>query len=113
MSIIDSGRYRLRKDWASASIPSLVDIDEHVSDEVENSLNITTPLPPPKPPRRSSLALGLFSSKGDKSQKRRSSIAVFLRRDSNKVSTFHTYYLINLYISVEKCKGFTHQKSLY
>uniref|UniRef100_A0A0A1XBH2 Oxidation resistance protein 1 n=1 Tax=Zeugodacus cucurbitae TaxID=28588 RepID=A0A0A1XBH2_ZEUCU len=91
MSIIDSGRYRLRKDWASASIPSLVDIDEHVSDEVENSLNITTPLPPPKPPRRSSLALGLFSSKGDKSQKRRSSIAVFLRRDSNKNSTKDSY----------------------
>ncbi|XP_023158498.1 nuclear receptor coactivator 7 isoform X3 [Ceratitis capitata] len=92
MSIIDSGRYRLRKDWASASIPSLVDIDEHVNDEVENSLNITTPLPPPKPPRRSSLALGLFSSKGDKSQKRRSSIAaVFLRRDSNKNSTKDSY----------------------
>ncbi|XP_039959031.1 nuclear receptor coactivator 7 isoform X3 [Bactrocera neohumeralis] len=91
MSIIDSGRYRLRKDWASASIPSLVDIDEHVSDEVENSLNITTPLPPPKPPRRSSLALGLFSSKGDKSQKRRSSIAVFLRRDSNKNTTKDSY----------------------
>ncbi|XP_017469998.1 PREDICTED: nuclear receptor coactivator 7 isoform X7 [Rhagoletis zephyria] len=92
MSIIDSGRYRLRKDWASASIPSLVDIDEHVGDEVENSLNITTPLPPPKPPRRSSLALGLFSSKGDKSQKRRSSIAVsFLRRDSNKNSSKDSY----------------------
>lgn len=90
MSIIDSGKYRMRKDWASASIPSLVNIDEHAADgdgEPESSMNITAPLPPQKPPRRSSLALGLFSSKSDKSQKRRSSIAVsFLRRDSNKVS---------------------------
>lgn len=92
MSIIDSGKYRLRKDWASASIPSLVNIDEHAADgdgetDGGGSMNITAPLPPQKPPRRSSLALGLFSSKSDKSQKRRSSIAVsFLRRDSNKVS---------------------------
>jgi len=91
MSIIDSGKYRLRKDWASASIPSLVNIDEHDGDsgsgDTEGSLNVTAPLPPQKPPRRSSLALGLFSSKSDKSQKRRSSIAVsFLRRDSSKVS---------------------------
>lgn len=94
MSIIDNGKYRLRKDWASASIPSLVNIDEHVDGgdggggggEAAN-MNMTAPLPPQKPPRRSSLALGLFSSKSDKSQKRRSSIAVsFLRRDSNKVS---------------------------
>ncbi|XP_037944800.1 nuclear receptor coactivator 7-like isoform X2 [Teleopsis dalmanni] len=92
MSIIDSGKYRLRKDWASASIPSLVDIDEHADDEIENNLNITSPLPPQKPPRRSSLALGLFSSKTDKSQKRRSSIAVsFLRRDSNKNSSKDSY----------------------
>ncbi|XP_053969759.1 nuclear receptor coactivator 7 isoform X4 [Anastrepha ludens] len=105
MSLIESGRYRLRKDWASASIPSLVDIDEHVSDEVENSINITTPLPPPKPPRRSSLALGLFSSKGDKSQKRRSSIAVsFLRRDSNKSSTKDSYESV---VKHEKSDGST------
>lgn len=94
MSIIDNGKYRLRKDWASASIPSLVNIDEHVDggdggggEAANNNMNMTAPLPPQKPPRRSSLALGLFSSKSDKSQKRRSSIAVsFLRRDSNKVS---------------------------
>ncbi|XP_054747941.1 nuclear receptor coactivator 7 isoform X6 [Anastrepha obliqua] len=105
MSLIESGRYRLRKDWASASIPSLVDIDEHVSDEVENSINITTPLPPPKPPRRSSLALGLFSSKGDKSQKRRSSIAVsFLRRDTNKSSTKDSYESV---VKHEKSDGST------
>jgi len=96
MSIIDSGKYRLRKDWASASIPSLVNIDEHDGDsgsgDTEGSLNVTAPLPPQKPPRRSSLALGLFSSKSDKSQKRRSSIAVsFLRRDSSKVS-FNPYW---------------------
>jgi len=96
MSIIDSGKYRLRKDWASASIPSLVNIDEHDGDsgsgDTEGSLNVTAPLPPQKPPRRSSLALGLFSSKSDKSQKRRSSIAVsFLRRDSSKVS-FSPYW---------------------
>lgn len=95
----------MRKDWASASIPSLVDIDEHVSDEVENSINITTPLPPPKPPRRSSLALGLFSSKGDKSQKRRSSIAVsFLRRDTNKSSTKDSYESV---VKHEKSDGST------
>ncbi|XP_037730565.1 uncharacterized protein LOC119560923 isoform X9 [Drosophila subpulchrella] len=96
MSIIDSGKYRLRKDWASASIPSLVNIDEHDGDsgsgDTEGSLNVTAPLPPQKPPRRSSLALGLFSSKSDKSQKRRSSIAVsFLRRDSSKNSTKDSY----------------------
>ncbi|XP_017044088.1 uncharacterized protein LOC108090103 isoform X1 [Drosophila ficusphila] len=94
MSIIDSGKYRLRKDWASASIPSLVNIDEHDGDSVdtEGGLNATAPLPPQKPPRRSSLALGLFSSKTDKSQKRRSSIAVsFLRRDSSKNSTKDSY----------------------
>ncbi|XP_017114608.1 nuclear receptor coactivator 7 isoform X9 [Drosophila elegans] len=94
MSIIDSGKYRLRKDWASASIPSLVNIDEHDGDsnDTEGSLNATAPLPPQKPPRRSSLALGLFSSKSDKSQKRRSSIAVaFLRRDSSKNSTKDSY----------------------
>ncbi|KMZ01572.1 uncharacterized protein LOC6726786 isoform X9 [Drosophila simulans] len=94
MSIIDSGKYRLRKDWASASIPSLVNIDEHDGDsgDTEASLNATAPLPPQKPPRRSSLALGLFSSKSDKSQKRRSSIAVsFLRRDSSKNSTKDSY----------------------
>ncbi|XP_017846737.1 uncharacterized protein LOC108602914 isoform X22 [Drosophila busckii] len=94
MSIIDSGKYRLRKDWASASIPSLVNIDEHVDGDGENEHheNITAPLPPQKPPRRSSLALGLFSSKSDKSQKRRSSIAVsFLRRDNNKNSTKDSY----------------------
>lgn len=99
MSIIDSGKYRLRKDWASASIPSLVNIDEHAADgdgdgETENNMNISAPLPPQKPPRRSSLALGLFSSKSDKSQKRRSSIAVsFLRRDSNKVSDQRAWQL--------------------
>uniref|UniRef100_A0A1A9UX70 Uncharacterized protein n=1 Tax=Glossina austeni TaxID=7395 RepID=A0A1A9UX70_GLOAU len=63
MSIIDSGRYRLRKDWASVSIPSLVDIDEHADDDVDETdntaLNITSPVPQnaQKPPRRSSLAL--------------------------------------------------------
>ncbi|XP_034488095.1 uncharacterized protein LOC117792180 [Drosophila innubila] len=94
MSVIDSGKYRLRKDWASASIPSLVNIDEHVDGdgEPENSKSIAAPLPPQKPPRRSSLALGLFSSKSDKSQKRRSSIAVaFMRRDSNKNSAKDSY----------------------
>ncbi|XP_058978669.1 oxidation resistance protein 1 isoform X6 [Musca domestica] len=93
MSAIDSGKYRLKKDWASVSIPSLVDIDEHADDETESGINITEPsLPPQKPPRRSSLALGLFSSKSDKSQKRRSSIAVsFFRRDSNKHSSKDSY----------------------
>ncbi|XP_046805365.1 nuclear receptor coactivator 7 isoform X2 [Lucilia cuprina] len=95
MSIIDSGKYRLRKDWASASIPSLVDIDEHADDdETENNIteNVNAKLPPQKPPRRSSLALSLFSSKSDKSQKRRSSIATaFLRRDSNKHSSKDSY----------------------
>lgn len=103
MSIIDNGKYRLRKDWASASIPSLVNIDEHAADgdgdgdgETENNMNMSAPLPPQKPPRRSSLALGLFSSKTDKSQKRRSSIAVsFLRRDSNKVSDQSAWHPIS------------------
>uniref|UniRef100_A0A1B0A1M6 Uncharacterized protein n=1 Tax=Glossina pallidipes TaxID=7398 RepID=A0A1B0A1M6_GLOPL len=68
MSIIDSGRYRLRKDWASVSIPSLVDIDEHADDDVDETdnaaLNITSPLPQnaQKPPRRSSLALSWTNS---------------------------------------------------
>ncbi|XP_059217895.1 uncharacterized protein LOC106081014 isoform X9 [Stomoxys calcitrans] len=93
MSAIDNGKYRLKKDWASVSIPSLVDIDENADDENESGINVTEPaLPPQKPPRRSSLALGLFSSKSDKSQKRRSSIAVsFFRRDSNKHSSKDSY----------------------
>ncbi|XP_065368215.1 oxidation resistance protein 1 isoform X2 [Calliphora vicina] len=94
MSIIDSGKYRLRKDWASASIPSLVDIDEHADDDESENIteNVNAKLPPQKPPRRSSLALSLFSSKSDKSQKRRSSIATaFLRRDSNKHSSKDSY----------------------
>uniref|UniRef100_A0A1B0BMR1 Uncharacterized protein n=1 Tax=Glossina palpalis gambiensis TaxID=67801 RepID=A0A1B0BMR1_9MUSC len=41
MSIIDSGRYRLRKDWASVSIPSLVDIDERADDDVDETDNAT------------------------------------------------------------------------
>ncbi|KAL9890291.1 TLD domain-containing protein mustard isoform 10-T10 [Glossina fuscipes fuscipes] len=98
MSIIDSGRYRLRKDWASVSIPSLVDIDERADDDVDETdnatLNVTSPLPQnaQKPPRRSSLALSLFSNKADKAQKRRSSIAVtFFKRDNNKNSSKESY----------------------
>ena len=91
MSLINNGQYRMR----SVSIPSLVDIDEHVDDDDSSHvgkndvLNTTEPAAsavPQKPPRRSSLVLGLFSSKSDKNQKRRSSIAVFLRRDKDKVS---------------------------
>ncbi|KAL9896688.1 nuclear receptor coactivator 7 isoform X11 [Glossina fuscipes] len=98
MSIIDSGRYRLRKDWASVSIPSLVDIDERADDDVDETdnatLNVTSPLPQnaQKPPRRSSLALSLFSNKADKAQKRRSSIAVtFFKRDNSKNSSKESY----------------------
>ncbi|XP_032595879.1 uncharacterized protein LOC6567756 isoform X3 [Drosophila grimshawi] len=81
MSSNDSGKYRLR----SASISSLVNIEEHGDGEEAPQF------PPQKPPRRSSLAFGLFS-KTDKSQKRRSSItAAFLRRDSSKNLTKESY----------------------
>ncbi|XP_055853132.1 oxidation resistance protein 1 isoform X6 [Episyrphus balteatus] len=80
MNILDNGKYRLKKDWNSCSIPSLVDIDEH------DDMSATIPAPQ-KAPRRSSIAIGLLG-KSDKTAKRRSSIAVtFLgRRDSHKIT---------------------------
>ncbi|XP_055923599.1 nuclear receptor coactivator 7 isoform X1 [Eupeodes corollae] len=80
MNILDNGKYRLKKDWNSCSIPSLVDIDEH------DDISATIPAPT-KTPRRSSIAIGLLG-KSDKTAKRRSSIAVtFLgRRDSHKMT---------------------------
>lgn len=99
MGTIDAnGRYRPRKDWASVSIPSLVNIDEHGDDdEPDNKYpdQIIPETPPPvtapstkKSPRRSSLVLSLFSGKSEKGQKRRSSIAVpfFRRSEGSKVN---------------------------
>lgn len=92
------GKYRIRKDWSTNSIP------QSVAEEVMSSptiiINNGMPImphvdgiPPIKPPRRSSLAISMLTGKNnnatpainiDKSNKRRSSIAVaFLGRKDN------------------------------
>lgn len=77
-SIFTQGKYRQRKDWSTNSIPELVSLEE---DAV--MMNQTLP---PKPPRRSSLAIGLLGKNtGDKNYKRRSSIAVTFLGRQNKV----------------------------
>lgn len=101
-----SGRYRPRKDWASVSIPSLVNIDEHGDDEepevncpdrsvlespsltaIANTANTANNSATKKSPRRSSLVQSLFSGKSEKGQKRRSSISIpfFRRGEGSKV----------------------------
>ncbi|XP_055387006.1 nuclear receptor coactivator 7 isoform X17 [Condylostylus longicornis] len=116
INVLENGKYKPKKEWNS-SIPSLVDIQEHHSDE-ENVSPSPSPLPiskqensktyglPPKPPRRSSLAIGLLAGRGftDKGNKRRSSITVaFLgRRDKIAKETSSFYESI---VKTEKSDG--------
>lgn len=91
-SVLSFGKYRARKDWSTNSIPTLVSLEEETINNHNNHNNspiIQINGTPPKPPRRSSLAIGLLNGRivNDRNNKRRSSIAVaFLgRRDNNKV----------------------------
>lgn len=93
-SVLSNGKYRSRKDWSTNSIPTLVSLEEEIVTD-----NLIAP--PPKPPRRSSLAVpGLFAVRNgggetatERYNKRRSSIAVatFLGRRDNKVHMCGAY----------------------
>ncbi|XP_063696016.1 oxidation resistance protein 1 isoform X3 [Culicoides brevitarsis] len=83
------GKYRSRKDWSTNSIPQAVEEEVMSSPKIIINGSPFMPqsdaMPPIKPPRRSSLAMNLLTGKNangsDKSNKRRSSIAVaFLGR---------------------------------
>lgn len=87
-SIFSQGKYRQRKDWSTNSIPELVSLEE------ESGVSVTKIPPnslPPRPPRRSSLAIGLLGGRNtsDKNYKRRSSIAVTFLGRQNKVIQFN------------------------
>uniref|UniRef100_A0A6B2EEC0 Oxidation resistance protein 1 n=1 Tax=Phlebotomus kandelakii TaxID=1109342 RepID=A0A6B2EEC0_9DIPT len=90
-SVLSAGKYRPRKDWSTSSIPTLVSLEEESTTPTEEKPDNGIP---PKPPRRSSLAMGLLGlsptvsnnnvEKPEKPSKRRSSIAVaFLGRREN------------------------------
>ncbi|XP_055715383.1 oxidation resistance protein 1 isoform X8 [Phlebotomus papatasi] len=85
-SVLSAGKYRSRKDWSTSSIPTLVSLEEESTTPTEEKQDNGIP---PKPPRRSSLAIGLLGRNPTVSNnntekpnnKRRSSIAVaFLGR---------------------------------
>lgn len=103
------GKYRMRKDWSTNSIPQSVEEEVIASPRIiiNNSHNYVTETNlhqhhsingmgtfvsgvPPKAPRRSSLALNLLTGRKDNNKdtngKRRSSIAVafFGRKDKNE-----------------------------
>ncbi|XP_059619714.1 oxidation resistance protein 1 isoform X4 [Phlebotomus argentipes] len=90
-SVLSAGKYRSRKDWSTSSIPTLVSLEEESTTPTEEKEDNGIP---PKPPRRSSLAMGLLglsptvsnNNTAEKPSKRRSSIAVaFLgRRESGQ-----------------------------
>uniref|UniRef100_A0A336M9B8 CSON013901 protein n=1 Tax=Culicoides sonorensis TaxID=179676 RepID=A0A336M9B8_CULSO len=100
------GKYRIRKDWSTNSIPQSVEEEVMASPTIiinngmpYNGATLmphTDAMPPIKPPRRSSLAISMLTGKSissaaisDKTNKRRSSIAVaFLgKKDSNNSKT--------------------------
>lgn len=91
-SVLIQGKYRQRKDGSASSIPTLVSLEEESCPVIEYNGGI-----PPRPPRRSSLAIGLLNGRTgalDKSNKRRSSIAVaFLGRHS-KVILFSFFFFV-------------------
>lgn len=93
-SIFSQGKYRQRKDWSTNSIPELVSLEEETSSQVNNEPPVE--VLPPKPPRRSSLAIGLLGGRGptDKNYKRRSSIAVTFLGRQNKVNYLTFVYLL-------------------
>lgn len=85
-SVLSAGKYRSRKDWSTSSIPTLVSLEEESTTPTEEKQDNGIP---PKPPRRSSLAIGLLgrnpavsnNNTEKPNNKRRSSIAVaFLGR---------------------------------
>ncbi|XP_055685642.1 nuclear receptor coactivator 7 isoform X6 [Lutzomyia longipalpis] len=90
-SVLSAGKYRSRKDWSTSSIPTLVSLEEESTTPTEEKPDNGIP---PKPPRRSSLVVGLLgrnpvpsnNNTEKPSTKRRSSIAVaFLgRRDGGQ-----------------------------
>lgn len=119
-SVLPPGKYKQKKEWSAGSIPELVSGDDESNDEAGDKKKVasaadnnTTPTTieiqvngvpqsfTKSPPRRSSLALGLFGSSGGvdnniismpppsgkSHNKRRSSIAgAFLgRKDNTKV----------------------------
>lgn len=100
-SVLSNGKYRSRKDWSTNSIPTLVSHEEDIV--TDNYL-----VPPPKPPRRSSLAVpGIFSVRNvnngigggngndyknnNERYKRRSSIAVATFLGRHKVLEFNIF----------------------
>lgn len=79
-SIMSHGKYRQRTN----SIPALFSLEEESIPGSETHNGI-----PPKPPRRSSLAINLLGNRGpntEKHNKRRSSIAVAFLGRHNKVT---------------------------
>lgn len=116
-TMLAQGKYRQRKDWSTNSIPTLVALEEEGSSSCEGE---TLQSRPPKPPRRSSIAIGLPSGRvfgaqqfsnnqlPEKHTKRRSSIAVaFLGRHhkvrSNIIQTVSSacIYIFFVYIYFE------------
>uniref|UniRef100_A0A336N2I5 CSON009379 protein n=1 Tax=Culicoides sonorensis TaxID=179676 RepID=A0A336N2I5_CULSO len=111
------GKYRIRKDWSTNSIPQSVEEEVMASPTIiinngmpYNGATLmphTDAMPPIKPPRRSSLAISMLTGKSissaaisDKTNKRRSSIAVaFLgKKDSNNSKS-------NAYLSPNTIEG--------
>ena len=120
------GKYRTRKDLSANSIPTLVSLEEEsisvipynngsngkdnrkLSDSAISTMTTVTTSTNDngKPPRRSSLGLGLLSGRknsNNTTNKRRSSIAVaFLGRRNSKVCVsfyfnfFYDYFKINI-----------------
>lgn len=95
-TVLAQGKYRQRKDWSTNSIPTLVALEEE--SDVHHCL-------PPKPPRRSSLAVGLSGGLAggrhaplvgtpEKHNKRRSSIAVAFLGRHNKVRLVYKYFSV-------------------
>lgn len=121
-SVIIQGKYRQRKDGSASSIPTLVSLEEETSPVIEfhhnGNGNMLTSSPngnsgmPPKPPRRSSLAIGLLNSRlgqgstgnsigaVDKTpHKRRSSIAVAFLGRYNKVGFCFCFVFVFFFFS--------------
>lgn len=96
-SVFAQGKYRQRKDWSTNSIPELVSLEEEASSQMND---IPSALPP-KPPRRSSLAVGLLAGRNtnDKNYKRRSSIAVTFLGRQNKVKNLIFFLLIYIFFT--------------
>lgn len=100
------GKYRQRKDWSTNSIPTLVSLEEETSTNEEDKNDEIHRLPI-KPPRRSSLAVGITSGSGSvirpnieqkKISKRRSSIAVAFLGRHNKVCVVFVFVCVCLII---------------